>query len=53
MAQVLERGFDVAVDHKDPKMKRERRLAKKGKSRPDEILGPKHVTPALANRFMP
>jgi hypothetical protein len=49
MAQVLERALDVALDHKDPKKKRERRLAKKEKSRPDEILGPKPV----ASRYIP
>jgi len=45
MAEVLEHAVDVALDQKDPKRKRERRLekerrktAREGKSRPDEIL---------------
>lgn len=45
MAEVLERAMDLALDQKDPKRKRERRLEKASKrnaaaskSRPDEIL---------------
>jgi len=45
MAEVLEHAIDVALDQKDPKRKRERRLekerrrtAREEKSRPDEIL---------------
>lgn len=45
MAEVLERALDTALDQKDPKRKRERRLERErkrnapdGTSRPDEIL---------------